>query len=329
MFCTKCGEKQEDGSKFCTSCGASLEEVKEEKKTTKKETKKEEPKEEVKVEENKEEVKVEETKPEIKTSNTGVTVNGKPVVVESSATDGKATASLVLGICSIVIFCLSFPLSIVGLILGLVSKERSGKRTAGVVINAIVLGLTIICTILFFVFSAAGVSLVEEVFEDYRDEVEEQIKDKDIDIDIDIKDKDKDKDEDTKYVGDDTFGYVKVPEKWIKFIDVSGTKAIQYTDVGETGYIVTLNTIEQDVTAETAAKAINEGIKNEGNTSYYISTTIAGYRGYVVKGTYTSGTKIDSYIFQTEDGVLRFVSIEGPDRYNVNFDIPKTFTLKK
>ena len=321
MFCTKCGEKQEEDAKFCTNCGADLtqkEEVKEEKET-KKTTKKEEPK----VEEKKEEVK------ETKTVDTGVKVDGKPVVVEQPVSDGKATASLVLGICSIVIFCLSFPLSIVGLILGLVSKERSGKRTAGVVINAIVLGLTIICTILFFVFSAAGVSLVEEVFEDYRDEVEEQIKDKDIDIDIDIKDKDKDKDEDTKYVGDDTFGYVKVPEKWIKFIDVSGTKAIQYTDVGETGYIVTLNTIEQDVTAETAAKAINEGIKNEGNTSYYISTTIAGYRGYVVKGTYTSGTKIDSYIFQTEDGVLRFVSIEGPDRYNVNFDIPKTFTLKK
>ena len=321
MFCTKCGEKQEEDAKFCTNCGADLtqkDEVKEEKET-KKTTKKEEPK----VEEKKEEVK------ETKTVDTGVKVDGKPVVVEQPVSDGKATASLVLGICSIVIFCLSFPLSIVGLILGLVSKERSGKRTAGVVINAIVLGLTIICTILFFVFSAAGVSLVEEVFEDYRDEVEEQIKDKDIDIDIDIKDKDKDKDEDTKYVGDDTFGYVKVPEKWIKFIDVSGTKAIQYTDVGETGYIVTLNTIEQDVTAETAAKAINEGIKNEGNTSYYISTTIAGYRGYVVKGTYTSGTKIDSYIFQTEDGVLRFVSIEGPDRYNVNFDIPKTFTLKK
>lgn len=322
MFCTKCGEKQEEDAKFCTNCGADLtqkEEVKEEK-TTKKTTKKEEPKEE-KVEEKKEEVK------ETKTVDTGVKIDGKPVVVEQPVSDGKATASLVLGICSIVVFCLSFPLSLIGLILGLVSKERSGKRTAGVVINAIVLGLTIIIAILFGIFAATGAAFVDEIFEDYRDEVEKEIKDKDIDIDIDIKDKDEDKG--TKYIGDDTFGYVKVPEKWIKFVDVSGTKAIQYTDTGEGGYIVTLNTIEQDVTAETAAKAINEGIKGEGASSYYISATIGKYNGYVVKGSYTDGTKIDSYIFLTEDGVLRFVSIEGPNRYDDNFDIPKTFTLKK
>ena len=327
MFCTKCGEKQEEDAKFCTNCGADLtqkEEVKEE--TTKKTTKKEEPKEEKveeKVEEKQEEVK------ETKTVDTGVKIDGKPVVVEKPISDGKATASLVLGICSIVVFCLSFPLSLVGLILGLASKERSGKRTAGVVINAIVLGLTVILAILFGIFAATGAAFVDEIFEDYKDEVEEQIKDKDIDIDIDIKDKDTKEDKDTKYVGDDTYGYVKVPENWIKFIDVSGTDAIQYTDIGENGYIVTLNTIKQDVTAETAAKAINEGIKNEGATSYYLKTKIAGYDGYVVKGTYSDGTKIDSYIFLTEDGEVRFVSIEGPDRYNANFDIPKTFTLKK
>ena len=313
MFCTKCGEKQEEGSKFCTNCGATLEEVKEEKKTTKKETKKEEPREEVKVEEKKEETGV---KINGKVVDTGVKIDGKPVVVETSKEDGKATASLVLGICSIVIFCLSLPLSIVGLILGLVSKEKSGKRTAGIIINAIVLGLSIICIIIYALLFATAGSIIEEEYENNRDNWENIIEDKT-------------EEDDTKYVGNSTYGYVKVPKKWVDFKDVDGTKALQYTDIGDKGYIVTLNTIDQDVTAETAAKAITEGIKGEGATAYSYKKSVGKYDGYVVRGSYTDGTYIDSYIFLTEDGVLRFVSIEGPDRFNDNFEIPQTFTLKK
>lgn len=305
MFCTKCGEKQEEGSKFCTNCGATLEEVK-------KETKKEEPKEEVKVEEKKEETGV---KINGKVVDTGVKIDGKPVVVETSKEDGKATASLVLGICSIVIFCLSLPLSIIGLILGIVSKEKSGKRTAGIIINSIMLGLSVVVIILYiFLFAAVGSSLEKEI--DNSDNWENIIEDKT-------------EADDTKYVGNSTYGYVKVPKKWVDFKDVDGTKALQYTDIGDKGYIVTLNTIDQDVTAETAAKAITEGIKGEGATAYSYKKSVGKYDGYVVRGSYTDGTYIDSYIFQTEDGVLRFVSIEGPDRFNDNFEIPQTFTLKK
>ena len=309
MFCTKCGEKQEEGSKFCTNCGAPLEEVKEEKKTTKKEEPKEEEKKEEKVEEKKVEVK------ETKSVDTGVKIDGKPVVIEKPKEDGKATASLVLGICGFVVFCLGLPLSIIGLILGIVSKEKSGKRTAGIIINSIVLGLSVVVIILYALFFAAAGSIIEEEYENNKDTWNDIIEDK--------------KEDDTKVVGDSTFGYVKIPKNWIEFKDVSGTKAIQYTDIGENGYIVTLNTIDQNVTVEDATKAITEGVKGEGASAYYITTTIGGYSGYVIHAIYTDGTKLDSYIFKTEDNVLRFVSIEGPDKFNDNFDIPKTFTLKK
>ena len=117
MKCSKCGADNEKDSKFCITCGEKLEEVKE----------------------------------EVKGVDTGVKIDNKPVVIETPNSDGKATASLVLGICAFVIFCLSFPLSLIGLILGLVSKEKSGKRTAAVIINAIVLGLSVILFILGFV----------------------------------------------------------------------------------------------------------------------------------------------------------------------------------
>lgn len=119
MKCPKCGNENENGSKFCTTCGERIEEVRE----------------------------------DITGVDTGISIDNKPVVIKTDAnaeSDGKATASLVLGICGFVIFCLSFPLSLIGLILGLVSKERSGKRTAAIIINAIVLGLSVLVSIYAF-----------------------------------------------------------------------------------------------------------------------------------------------------------------------------------
>jgi len=318
MFCTKCGEKLEEGAKFCTNCGETVTEVKEEKK----ETKKEEPKEE------KKETKKEEKKEETKTVDTGVKIDGKPVVVEKPAEDGKATASLVLGICSIVISCLALPLSIVGLILGLVSKERSGKRTAGIVMNAIMLALSVLTLILFGIFAAMGYSIVDEFEKEFESEWNEVVDD-DNDNNNSIIDND-DEDEDTKYVGDSSYGYVKVPSNWRRFADVDGNSSFQYTDIGDKGYIVTLNVIQQDISVEDATKAITEGVKGEGASAYYYSATIGKYKGYVIRSYYSSESKyLDSYIFKTEDDVLRFVSIEGPDKYSDEFDIPKTFTLTK
>ena len=314
MFCTKCGEKLEEGAKFCTNCGETVTETKEEKK----ETKKEEPKEE------KKETKKEEKKEETKTVDTGVKIDGKPVTVEKPVEDGKATASLVLGICSIVISCLALPLSIVGLILGLVSKERSGKRTAGIVMNAIMLALSVLTLILFGIFAAMGYSVFEEVEKEFENEWNEQTE-----VDKPIIDTDEDEDEDTKYVGDANYGYVKVPDTWVRFTDVDGNSSIQYTDIGDKGYIVTLNVIIQDISAEEATKAIADGIKGEGATATYEGATgIGRYNGYVIHGHYSDGTYIDSYIFKAND-VLHFVSIEGPSKYSDFFDIPKTFTLTK
>ena len=126
MYCVKCGNEVKDGTKFCTNCGAEIEEAK------------------------KEEVKEESL---TYSQNKSIETTSNPVVVpeaaKSEGSDGKATASLVLGIVSFVVPCVGFITSIVGLILGICAK-KSGKKTAGIILNSIALGLIVIAWIVLY-----------------------------------------------------------------------------------------------------------------------------------------------------------------------------------
>ena len=113
MVCVKCGKEVKDGTKFCTNCGTEVQE-KDDKLTY--------------------------------TQNTST-----PASTTESTGDGKGTASLVLGIVSFVVPCVGFITSIVGLILGICAK-KSGKKTAGIILNSIALGLIIISSILLWSF---------------------------------------------------------------------------------------------------------------------------------------------------------------------------------
>lgn len=121
MFCVKCGKEVKNGTKFCTNCGAELEEKKDDKLTYS----------------------------QNKTIETTSNPTPVPVSATSEGSDGKATASLILGIVSFVIPCLGFVTSIIGLILGICSK-KSGKKTAGIILNSIALGLIIIGWVLLY-----------------------------------------------------------------------------------------------------------------------------------------------------------------------------------
>jgi len=126
MFCVKCGKEVKEGTKFCTNCGAEVEAKKE---------KKEEKDEKLTYSQNK---------------SIETTSNPTPTAVEpAEAGDGKGTASLVLGIVSFVVPCVGFITSIVGLILGICAK-KSGKKTAGIILNSIALGLIIIGWIVLY-----------------------------------------------------------------------------------------------------------------------------------------------------------------------------------
>ena len=123
MFCIKCGKEVKKGTKFCTNCGTAVEEAKE-----------------AKVEKEKDEKLTYSQNNTIETTS-----NPNPTPVQPvEEGDGKATASLVLGIVSILLGVgIGFVTSIIGLILGICAK-KSGKKTAGIILNAIALALSII-----------------------------------------------------------------------------------------------------------------------------------------------------------------------------------------
>ena len=128
MICVKCGKEVADGTKFCTNCGAQME-VQEEKK---------------------EEVR-EDNLTYSQNNNIATTSNPTPAATPASTGDGKGTASLILGIVSLVVPCVGLITSIIGLILGICAK-KSGKKTAGIILNAISLGLIVISAIMLWGF---------------------------------------------------------------------------------------------------------------------------------------------------------------------------------
>ena len=110
MFCANCGYENPDGAGFCCKCGAPL------------------------------------------GNNTSFTSQGQPVYYvqpTSSNSKGLSISSLVLGICGLIMWLLpilGLPVTIVGLILGIIAirKGERGMAIAGVVLSSIGLLATLV-----------------------------------------------------------------------------------------------------------------------------------------------------------------------------------------
>ena len=85
---------------------------------------------------------------------------------ETKKKEGLGTASLVLGIISLVLSftCIIFlpiflvlPLALIGLILGIVNKAKKGRKFAGIILNTLALIISIIMCVLFFAIIGVAV----------------------------------------------------------------------------------------------------------------------------------------------------------------------------
>ena len=128
MFCKYCGQKLNEGDEFCTNCGA------------KKDLN-------PGVQPN-----VNNTQPNM---NNNVVNNNPNNMQNPNKTSATAIVSLVLGILSIFlcffINLFTLPLSITGIVLGIITKEKGGMKIAGIILNI----LSIIISIVILVFMGA------------------------------------------------------------------------------------------------------------------------------------------------------------------------------
>lgn len=161
MFCTKCGQQNDDNVSFCTNCGAPL---------------------------NSEEntnPQAQPVQPEVQPPQQPQYQAQAPQSQPNAPVPGKGLgiASMVLGIISVVICCcygIGLLLAIPGLILGLVAKKspetgkRSGFALAGIIISSISIGLNLIWLIyMIYVIISNGIndySNYSEFWKQFQDE---------------------------------------------------------------------------------------------------------------------------------------------------------------
>lgn len=146
--------------------------------------------------------------------------------------------------------------------------------------------------------------------------------------------------EDGKVIGDKKYGYITVPNNWVEFKDVDGNTALQYSYAGV--YIVTMDYIREDTThtAKEYAQSFLYQKKNDSNVSGATGATVKigknkEYTAYQVYMYYPSdGTYLVTYWFESEDGVIRYLALEGPTELSGTkitdyLHIPESFSLNK
>ena len=128
---------------------------------------------------------------------------------------------------------------------------------------------------------------------------------------------------DTQVIGSDAYGYVKVPKSWIHFTEVEGGDDIQYCD-GTDVNIVTLNTFKPEhfgvseseyaaldpVQVSTSVYQTKKQSKDFSKV-WGSKSKIGGYDAYVVNCIAKNGKYLVIYIFKSDDGKFRYVSLEG------------------
>lgn len=313
MICKYCGKEASPSDKFCKNCGGEIENVVEQPKV-----------EEMNFNSSPIEMKNETNNNDTSTNNTEKKTKG----------NGLKIASLVLGIISLVLFAfnlLLLPLELTGLILAIVYIAKNKKFCAGLVLNIIAI---ILSTLVFFgglaFITNVGEEIINEYDEDFFEELESEFEKLEDDLE-ELEDGLEKYETGYKYIGSEEYGYIKVPNNWLKFLDVDGNDTIQYSYANV--WIATIFAIEDEsITPYKYAQSIFNGVKSEGATNVKLTMeTIADeYYGYKVSCYYpNSNVYLNCWVFEDDNDVKHYIAIEGPEKENDYYDLVNTFTLEK
>ena len=126
--------------------------------------------------------------------------------------------------------------------------------------------------------------------------------------------------QETKRIGNADYGYINIPSKWIKFTDIDGTEAVQYTD--GSGYnIVTLDSFTKEkakvpadieFNAEFLAKKLAVMWQDNQDVDKMTGarTKVAGLDAYQLQIIMKSGQYLITWVFQKGEKVYT-ISFEG------------------
>ncbi|MBP2621708.1 hypothetical protein ACVRXQ_11255 [Streptococcus panodentis] len=126
----------------------------------------------------------------------------------------------------------------------------------------------------------------------------------------------------TQRIGSDDYGYIDIPDNWIKFTDANAGDSIQYSD-GSNYNIVTLNAYTrekanisagEDFTPETLANRVASNWDGRKDVDDYwgAKTTVAGIDSYQVNVNFKSGQQAATWIFKKGEKIY-MITVEGDE----------------
>ena len=131
-------------------------------------------------------------------------------------------------------------------------------------------------------------------------------------------------------IGNADFGFVSVPNGWTPYKQDEGNRTLQYSN--GSGWIVTLYSVPaSDASAQEWATSIVGQMKSAAAEDIGLEETkIDQCSGYKVFAYYKNvSTYLAAWILNGTDGKSNCIAIEGPNRYDDNYDIIYTFNLTK
>lgn len=215
--------------------------------------------------------------------------------------------------------------------IGKPSKEKIAKEKQKLSVMAIVCTLVGLFVLAVIGGSVLAVSKISEVPSE-NVEVAEQVDDNEIDVELPIKDNpEKDAPNEQRYIGGEGLGYMKVDTYW-RQINMADS-AIKNRALYENGnYYITI--VDEGVSDSTpSAKVVEwrERITNEGAESVEVASVEMGQiSAQQLKGYYRQqNIWTMTWMFKTNDGHFRYVTVEGPSKTSRYFAIPNTYSLTK